>query len=56
MKTLKNILFIIVITLLTTSCTDNTEDLVTNQKDTIENTQGRFFTDGKEGNREDNDK
>lgn len=38
MKTLKNILFITVFAFLITGCTDTTEDLIINKKDTIENT------------------
>lgn len=38
MKTLKKLLFVIVLTLLTTSCTDTTENLVVKPTNTIENT------------------
>lgn len=55
MKTLKNILFIIVITLLTTSCTDTTEDLVINKKDIVENAGGGYFT-GEQGDKDETDR
>ena len=37
MKTIKILLFVTVLTLLTTSCTDTTENLVVKPIDTIEN-------------------
>lgn len=55
MKTIKTLLFVTVLTLLTTSCTDTTENLVVKPIDTIENSikfgedPGFYDTGGDQG-------